>query len=250
MGGWGSLAGGYWVVTHLMPVEGFLSSFSLFSNPMKFCSESHSCEPNSRVSSLLCASRDTTVQRCQSQPPLDNTAYYLHLSIHGNPCFSFTRGITSAISIIIFHHLAATMSTNNTNNMTCPKAAVPEPVNIGIDSNSIYAVSPRGNYTSDRPDDWMISCCEPSPVRLARNDEFGTCWEWCELPSKYTNATSDTDRLSSEFLRCLTSTARATNSSFPPTAVMVSAAPRHGVAGDLTLGLAVALAVAVWRLFM
>lgn len=140
------------------------------------------------------------------------------------------------------------MSTNNTT--TCPNNAVPEPVNIGIDSKSVYAVVPRGNNTGDSPDDWMVSCCEPSTVQLAGNDEAGTCWQWCDLPSKYTNATSDSSRLTSDFLRCITSTARATNSSNVPSAVLLSAAPRDGVAGDGVLGLAVVLAVAVWRLFM
>jgi hypothetical protein len=142
------------------------------------------------------------------------------------------------------------MSTNNTNAATCPRNAVPEPINIGIDRKSVYAVVPRGNLTGDSPDDWMVSCCEPSPVQIAGNEEWGTCWQWCDLPSNYTNATSDTSSLSSEFMRCITSTARATNSSNPPSALLLSAAPRGVVAGDGMLGLAVVLAVAVGRLFM
>lgn len=143
------------------------------------------------------------------------------------------------------------MSTNNTSPASCPRRATPEADGLGLDDRkSIFAVVPRENYTGDSPDDWMVSCCEPSPVQLVGNEEFGTCWQWCDLPSNYTNLTSDTSILSADFMRCMTSTARATNSSYPPTALLLSAAPRAGVAGDGVLGLALVLAVAVWGLFL
>lgn len=142
------------------------------------------------------------------------------------------------------------MSNNNTEARTCPRNAVPEPINIGIDSKSVYAVVPRGNYTSDSGDDWMVTCCEPSPVQLAGNDEFGTCWQWCELPPKYTNLTSEESLLMSDFNGCITSTARVTNSSFRPSAVLLSAAHRDGAMGDGMVGLTMILAVAMWRLFV
>lgn len=140
------------------------------------------------------------------------------------------------------------MSANNST--TCPSNAVPEPVNLGIDSKSVYAVVPRGNYTTDSPDDWMVSCCEPSPVQLAGDGSTGTCWQWCDLPSKYTNGTSDSSRLTSDFLGCITSTARATNSSNPPSAALVSTAARGGVVSDGMIGLTLMLGLTVWRLLM
>lgn len=142
------------------------------------------------------------------------------------------------------------MSTNNTDTRICPQNAVPEPNGIGIDSKSVFVVVPRGNYTGDSADDWMVTCCEPSPVQLAGNDMAGTCWQWCDLPSKYTNLTSKESLLLSDFTRCVTATARATNSSYRPSAVLLSAAPRDGVVLDGLLGLAVVLAVAAGRLFM
>lgn len=136
------------------------------------------------------------------------------------------------------------MSANNTN-VTCPANAVPEPVNLGIDSKSAFAVVPRGNYTSDTADDWMVSCCEPSTVQLASDGLTGTCWQWCDLPPQYTNWTSDSSKQSSDFLRCITSTARATNSSYPPSAALVSAAARDGALGGGVFGLTAIFVLAV-----
>jgi len=136
------------------------------------------------------------------------------------------------------------MSTNITN-PSCPTNAVPEPVNLGIDSKSVFAVVPRGNYTADIPDDWMISCCEPSVVQLASDGSTGTCWQWCDLPPQYTNWTSDSSQRMNQFLDCITFTARATNSSFPPSAVLVSAAARDGVLRDGVFGIIAVFVLAV-----
>ncbi|KAL1858038.1 hypothetical protein Daus18300_010150 [Diaporthe australafricana] len=74
---------------------------------------------------------------------------------------------------------------------TCPSSAVPEPINLCIESKSVFAVVPRGNYTTDAPDDWMVTCCEPNAVQLASDGITGTCWQWCDLPPAFTNQTSD-----------------------------------------------------------
>lgn len=132
--------------------------------------------------------------------------------------------------------------------MTCPSNAVPEPINLDIDSDSVFAVVPRGNYTSDSPDDWMVSCCAPSAVQLASDNSTGTCWQWCDLPQQFTNGTSDSSR-GSDFLGCLTSTARATNSSYMPSAALVSAAAGGGVPGQGMVGLGVVLLMTVSLLF-
>ncbi|KAI3401466.1 hypothetical protein diail_10900 [Diaporthe ilicicola] len=140
------------------------------------------------------------------------------------------------------------MSTDNTT--TCPNNSVPEPVNLGIESKSVFAVVPRGNYTTDAPDDWMVTCCEPNEAQLASDGVTGICWQWCDLPPTYTNQTSDPSQLTNEFLRCITSTSRASNSSNLPSAVLISGAASHGMLGDGTMGLSVVLVIAIWQLCM
>lgn len=140
---------------------------------------------------------------------------------------------------------------SNVTTSTCPTNALPEDENLGIDSDSIYAVVPRGNITSnDIPDEWMVSCCNPSPVRLASDNSTGTCWQWCDLPPKYTNWTSETSKMSDEFTTCITSSASYRNSSVQPNIFHVSAAARDDVAADGMAGLAVVLGLALWRLIM
>lgn len=134
---------------------------------------------------------------------------------------------------------------------TCPTNALPEDENLSIDSDSIFAVVPRGNATdTDIPDDWMVSCCEPSPVQLASDGSTGSCWQWCDLPPKYTNWTSDASKMTSQFQNCITSSASYLNSSIQPNIFHVSAAARDGMMGDEMIGLAVVLGLGVWRLFM
>lgn len=135
------------------------------------------------------------------------------------------------------------------NTMTCPSGAVPEPINLDIDSSSVFAVVPRGNYTSDSPDDWMVSCCAPNAVQLASDNSTGTCWQWCDLPPQFTNSTSDSSNQSMDFLGCLTSTARATNSSYMPSAALVSAAAMSRGLEEGTVGLVVVLVMTVSSLF-
>lgn len=121
---------------------------------------------------------------------------------------------------------------------------------MGTDNQSIFAVVPRGSYTLDDPDDWMVSCSRPSVMHLARDGATGTCWQWCQLLSAYTNGTSDSSQLTHELLRYITSTARATNSCSPPSAVLGSAAARDGVVVDGMVGLSVLLAFVAWRLLV
>ena len=102
-----------------------------------------------------------------------------------------------------------------------------------------------GTRWADIPDDWMVSCCEPSVVQLASDGSTGTCWQWCDLPPQYTNWTSDSSQRMNQFLDCITFTARATNSSFPPSAVLVSAAARDGVLGDGVFGIIAVFVLAV-----
>lgn len=134
---------------------------------------------------------------------------------------------------------------------TCPTNAMPEDENLSIDSDSIYAVVPRGNSTAnDIPDEWMVSCCEPSPVHLASDNSIGTCWQWCDLPPRYTNWTSETSKMSDQFVSCVTSSASYINSTVQPNIFHVSAAARGGMIGDGMVGIAVVLGLAGWRLFM
>lgn len=133
----------------------------------------------------------------------------------------------------------------------CPTNAMPEDENLSIDSDSIFAVVPRGNATAnDIPDEWMVSCCEPSPVQLASDNSIGTCWQWCDLPPKYTNLTSETSKMSDQFVSCIMSSASYLNSTVQPNIFHVSAAASDGMMGDGVFGLAVVLGLAVWQLFM
>lgn len=134
---------------------------------------------------------------------------------------------------------------------TCPTNAIPEDSDLNIDSKSLYAVIPRANTTAnDIPDPWMVSCCEPNPVKLASNSVTGACWQWCDLPPRYTNQTTDRDMLLEDFTFCVSTSASYKNSTVKPNIFHVSAAARDGVVGDGMVGLAVVLGLAVWRLFM
>lgn len=134
---------------------------------------------------------------------------------------------------------------------TCPTNAIPEDADLDIDSNYLYAIMPRANTTaSDIPDPWMVSCCEPSPAKLASNSVTGACWQWCDLPPRYTNQTTDKDMLLGDFQRCVSTSASYKNSTVKPNIFHVSAAARDGVVGDGIVGLAVVLGLAMWRLFM
>lgn len=134
---------------------------------------------------------------------------------------------------------------------TCPTNAIPEDQNLNIDSDSVFAVVPRGNTTdSDDPDAWMVGCCEPSPVQLAGDGLTGTCWQWCDLPASYTNWTSDSSKMMNQFTNCITYSASYKNSTVQPNIFHVSAAPRAAVVGDGIVGLAAVLVVTAWRVLM
>lgn len=135
---------------------------------------------------------------------------------------------------------------------TCPTNAIPEDANLDIDSDSAFAVVPRGNTTdTDTPDAWMVTCCAPSPAHLAGDGGLtGTCWQWCDLPASYTNWTSDSSKMLDQFQGCVTASASYKNSSVQPNIFHVSAAPRDAVVGDGVVGLAAVLVVTAWSLFM
>lgn len=140
------------------------------------------------------------------------------------------------------------MSSINGTSSTCPTNAIPE--NPDIDSNSIYAVVPRGNTTvTDNPDDWMISCCEPSTVQPASDNLTGSRWQWCDLPPRYTNWTSETSKMSDQFVSCVTSSTSYEDSTIRPNIFHVSAATRGGVMGDGMVVLGVVLVHTVWQSF-
>lgn len=136
---------------------------------------------------------------------------------------------------------------------TCPTNAIPEDSALNIDSKSVFAVTPRANTTSnDIPDPWMVSCCDPNPVRLASNSATGACWQWCDLPPRYTNQTTDISMLSEDFTLCVSTSDSYKNSTIKPNGFLVgtSAAAGDGAVGDGMVGLAVVLSLVVWRLFM
>lgn len=135
---------------------------------------------------------------------------------------------------------------------TCPTNALPEDENLGTPIDLPFAVSPRGNTTdNDIPDPWMVSCCEPASVQLvSANLSTWTCWQWCALPPRYTNGTSDASRMTDEFASCVTSSPSYINASVQPNIFHVSAASRGGVTGDGMVGLAILLGLVAWRLFM
>lgn len=140
------------------------------------------------------------------------------------------------------------MSTNTNTTSSCPDAAVPEPINLGIDSHSPFAVVPRRNYTAiDTPDEWMTACCAPNAVHIATDNSTGPCWEWCQVPAQYTNWTSDSNQMSGQFFSCIR-TAAGRNSSTGPKAMLFSAAAGRDRGGGGGIVGVLALVVVVWQL--
>lgn len=134
---------------------------------------------------------------------------------------------------------------------TCPTNALPEDQNLTIDSDGIFAVMPRANTTdTDATDPWMIDCCDPSPARLASDNLTGSCWQWCDLPPRYTNLTTDQEDLLDAFRRCVTGSSTYLNSSVKPNIFHVSSSANQQGSGDGIVPLALVLGLAVWRLLM
>lgn len=114
------------------------------------------------------------------------------------------------------------MSTN-TSALTYPTAEIPETSgNLDINSTSLYAIVPRANCTTDQPDDWMITCCAPNAAQLAIDGTTGPCWEWCDLPTQYTNWTSDSGEILNQFGSCIRTASGINSTSAPKITVLVN----------------------------
>ena len=79
------------------------------------------------------------------------------------------------------------------NNTCLGPGAMPDLKTLPIPQNITFGAIP--GRTVEEP---MMTCCEPNPVHIADG-----CYQWCELPKRFTNNSAPQDVVTSNFLRCL-----------------------------------------------
>lgn len=132
------------------------------------------------------------------------------------------------------------------NNSICPSDAIPEPINLGIPgkAHGYFAVTPSKSVeTTGDPDSWMVACCKPNPVHLVGD---GNCWQWCDIPSKFTTNVSSDDPIVLQFSGCLRENGRSLNYT-NDLVIDTSGASPKGIAGGELLGAAM-LFLVLWHM--